>query len=215
MADRSAPARLKDFDRIQNAAALYGNWHQQMNGQVSFNMRNFPVFYSAIDAPLGLCARLPRQKWTILPRTIKGVVAPRSRRRRSWSTTRARSARSTQSTCNNTIHSAMPVSIRFSGRPTDRRTSIWNGAVRRDNDGVVSEVAFTANGPEYSDQIAEDKDLLTNSAPVTMATWRGRQAPVSWGALPREKNGPLRNGHRPWRSGPGLVMSPGMEDLDG
>src|SRR5216684_9361549 len=154
------PAGLKDFDRSQMKDALYQQWHKAMNDQVSAGVQQFPAFYSAIVPPAGAAPKQAAPEWTGLPRTIKRLVGPSI----------AEAAK--------LVENARPMGAfdpidqtkydvfrdkdgaPFPGPSYRSQDEYLEWATTTDGEGVITEVVFTAEGPEYWDQISQDQKLL-------------------------------------------------------
>jgi len=157
-----APANLDDFDRSQFADQLRQIWHNDMSGRVNASLESFPAFFDVFDPPVAIDAAVAAPEWSGLPRTMKrrvqgdvveaarlleepiamGEVDPVAAIRL---TSEFREVQSGQ------------VVIGPKYRPQDEYLE-W--VTRRDAAGRITEVVFTAEGPEYWQCIALDPELL-------------------------------------------------------
>src|SRR5215213_8618502 len=162
MADKfQPPANLRDFQNSVRSQELSEQWHLSMKEIVGFNITARPAFYNPLNPPSAEQPETAAPEWTGLPRTIKRLV-PQS------------IAAAAQ-----LVENAIPM-----GRPDPMEGPIFtppffdaNGAVfpgpayrpqdeylewvtRRAPDGIVTEILFTCEGPEYWDNIALDQQLL-------------------------------------------------------
>jgi hypothetical protein len=158
------PANLKDFDRSQSHSAdLYKAWHTQMSRLAGDATGNYPASFSDIDRPPGSgTPKAASPEWTGLPRTIKRIAGP------------SIAAAAKYVDAPRPIGAWDPVDMTkydpfrdahgkpISGPAYRSQDEYLEWAVKRDQDGVITRVLFTAEGPEYWDQIAADEDLLLN-----------------------------------------------------
>jgi hypothetical protein len=159
-----APANLDDFDRATTPALkakLADDWHTLMKGQVDFGVQRAKAFWSAIDPPAGSPA--PAQaapQWTGLPRTIKRLVGPSI----------ADAARlvdepheiGTFDPVDQTTYSRFrdTAGLPFPGQMYRSQDEYLEWVAHRDASGTITEIVFTCEGPEYWDNIAQDRKLL-------------------------------------------------------
>lgn len=154
------PALLKDFDRSGARAQLYDDWHQEMDQLAGVGAQTYPAAFSAINPPAGSKPKQASPEWTGLPRTIKRIVGPSI----------AAAARLVDEP--RPIGVMDPVDMTAYDPFRDAAGAPYQGplyrsqdeylewAVRRDAEGVIEEVVFTCEGPEYWDRIAGDEKLL-------------------------------------------------------
>ncbi|MER9349987.1 hypothetical protein [Mesorhizobium sp. M0227] len=154
------PAFLKDFDRSPARDQLYADWHNEMNSLAGSGATDFPAAFSSIDPPAGSNPRQASPEWTGLPRTIKRIVGPSV----------ATAAKLVDEP--RPVGAMDPVDLRaydpfrdsagkpFQGPLYRSQDEYLEWSVKRDADGVISEVVFTCEGPEYWDRIATDEKLL-------------------------------------------------------
>jgi hypothetical protein len=158
------PANLDDFDYASSPALkkeLYDGWHERMKDQTDEGIRQFPAYWSAIEPPAG--APEPKQaapEWTGMPRTIKRLVGPSI----------ADAAKLIDEP--RAIGDFDPVDQRSYPRFTDETNADFPGpsyrsqdeylewVTRRDASNTITEIIFTAEGPEYWEHLAKDKKLL-------------------------------------------------------
>ncbi|MGO7133448.1 hypothetical protein AB9E06_21585 [Rhizobium leguminosarum] len=154
------PALLKDFDRSQHKDQLYADWHLDMDRIAGTGAARFPAAFSAIDPPAGSQPKQASPEWTGMPRTIKRIIGPSV-------------AAAAKEIDEPRAFGAMdPVDMTAYQPFRDSEGKAYQGplyrsqdeylewAVKRDPDGVIREVAFTCEGPEYWDRIASDENLL-------------------------------------------------------
>jgi hypothetical protein len=156
------PANLNDFDRAADPQALRQAWHQTMDDIVNSNITARPAFYNPLNPPTADAPAVAAPEWTGLPRTIKRLVPA--------------SIAAAAALVDDAIPMGDPDPMEgpnftprffeaatlapFPGpayRPQDEYLE-W--AVRREPDGIVAEIAFTCEGPEYWDHVALDSQLL-------------------------------------------------------
>lgn len=154
------PAFMKDFDRSQHRDRLYREWHNDMDQIAGRGAKRFPAAFSAIDPPAGSKPKQASPEWTGLPRTIKRIVGP------------SIAAAAKQVDEPRLFGSLDPLEPRlwepfrdasgnpFKGTLYRSQDEYLEWAVKRDPDGVIREVVFTCEGPEYWDRIASDEKLL-------------------------------------------------------
>ena len=156
------PANLKDFDRAADPQVLRQAWHQTMDEIVNSNITARPAFYNPLDPPSADVPAVAAPEWTGLPRTIKRLIPT--------------SIAAAAALVDNAIPMGAPDPMEgpnftpaffeatsgapFAGpayRPQDEYLE-W--AVRREPDGVITEITFTCEAPEYWAQVASDENLL-------------------------------------------------------
>lgn len=161
MATFDPPANLTDFDRSTNPATLRAHWHGDMLQRMTDNAGATPAFFNSLAPPAGTAPLEVAPEWTGLPRTIKrlkpGSIAAAAALVESsvaMGDPDPMFGRFTPSFLRDDNDQPFP-GPRY--RPQDEYLE-W--VTRKDADGVVSEVLFTCEGPEYWDAIAADKALL-------------------------------------------------------
>jgi hypothetical protein len=159
-ATHTPPAGIKDFDRGQNPASLYSAWDQWLSQQMSATA-DFPAWYESTHPPAGGNPATKAPPWQGLPRTAyilngNDVLA---------------AAKAVEDPVEfgsgvDALMVSQPPFIDASGqkasglkyRPQDEYLE-W--VTKKDSDGVVREIWFTCEGPEYWNLIAQqDRDLL-------------------------------------------------------
>lgn len=154
------PAHLRDFDASTKRVDLYQQWHERMNGFMTRSLSNYPAAFSGVEVPDGTQVFPANPEWTGMPRTMKrlngtSVAAaaalidePRQigdydpLDQKSYKRFKRRNGQD------------------FVGPAYRSQDEYLEWAVKRDTDGVITEILFTCEGPEYWEQIAQDEDLL-------------------------------------------------------
>lgn len=156
------PANLNDFDRSQFADQLKQIWHNDMSGRVNASLSDFPAFFDVFAPPGTIDDAVATPEWTGLPRTMK-------RRVHGDVIEAARLVEEPIAMGEVDPVAAVRLTSEFREvetgqvvtgpkyRPQDEYLE-W--VTRRDAAGRIAEVVFTAEGPEYWQRIALDRNLL-------------------------------------------------------
>ena len=156
------PANLTDFDRSQFANQLREIWDSDMRNRVNGGLTNFPAFFDALTPPAPIDPDQAAPEWTGLPRTMK---------RRTFDDV-AEAARLVEEPIemgavdpvfNQAITSPFRVvqtGDAFPGQRYRPQDEYLEWVTRRDMTDRITDVIFTAEGPEYWERIALDPNLL-------------------------------------------------------
>ncbi len=154
------PANLDDFDRSPRRVELYGRWHDRVNGWVSGLQPEYPAAFSGIVQTGGAQVFPANPEWTGMPRTIKRLIG-NSVSAAARLIDDPREIGVYDPVDDNTYERFKKADGRdFVGPAYRSQDEYLEWVVKRDADGVISEILFTCEGPEYWEQIAEDQDLL-------------------------------------------------------
>jgi hypothetical protein len=156
------PANLKDFDRSRFSNELYEAWDTRIRRSVTAQIASYPAFFNPFNPPATVDSTPATPEWTGLPRTMK-------RRFRGDVVKASQFVEEPISMGQNDPLYSQPITTAFMDirtgeilqgqkyRPQDEYLE-W--VTRRDIEGNITEVIFTAEGPEYWDFISFDPDLL-------------------------------------------------------
>jgi hypothetical protein len=157
------PANLKDFDRsTKHKEALYQAWHERIKRNVASDPGQ-PAFFDPLNPPVAGTPSEAAPSWTGLP----GVVLRLNQD----------NVLQAGQLVENPIHmgSADPSVPNmqytpqfykehgggvFPGQQYRSQDEYLEWVSIRDANGIISEVIFTCEGPEYWDTLAQDRDLL-------------------------------------------------------
>lgn len=153
------PAGIKDFDRGTDPASLYGAWDTWMSGQLQPS-GNFPAWYDSASPPVQANPVTAAPPWQGLPKTAvllngQDVLA-------------ASSAVEEPVEFANLVDPLLvkqPPFLNAAGQPVPGfkyrpQDEYLEWVALKDSDGVIREILFTCEGPEYWKLLAEkDRDL--------------------------------------------------------
>jgi hypothetical protein len=154
------PAGIKDFDRSPTASDLYQHWHELISGLMATSP-DFPAWYDSTNPPVAGTSATVAPPWQGLPRTAMllnnndVLAAAKAVENSVQFGTGVDALLINQPPFLNAAGQVVP-GLRY--RPQDEYLE-W--VTKIDPDGVLREIWFTCEGPEYWQFIADrDRDLL-------------------------------------------------------
>ncbi|WP_250532339.1 hypothetical protein [Caballeronia sp. ATUFL_F1_KS39] len=155
------PARLKDFDKSAKPQDMYDAWHRLMSDAV--NVEGYPAAFDALELPaMDEAVQQAAPIWFGLPRTIKRMTSTISEAAAMVEHPIAMGGFDPLAQGNFTVPFRDSMGKAVPGqwyRPQDEYLE-W--VTRTDSDGVVTEVEFTCEGPEYWNLISQDDRLVVD-----------------------------------------------------
>jgi len=157
------PANLKDFDRsATHKEDLYQAWHRRIQKNVAFDPGQ-PAFFDPLHPPVAGIPSEAAPSWTGLP----GVVLRLNQENIVQAAQLVEAPIDMGSPDPGVPHRTYTPSFYdeqtgavFPGQQYRSQDEYLEWVSIKDTDGVITEVLFTCEGPEYWDILAQDRDLL-------------------------------------------------------
>ena len=158
------PANLDDFRGSARSDELYAKWHRFIADQMTASPGDTPAFFDPLNAPVPDTPGQAAPNWTGLPRTVKRLkpdsVASAARLVEEAIPMGGKDPMSPPDGSFTGMFISEATGREFVGPRYRSQDEYLEWATRKDADGVINEVLFTCEGPEYWDTLATDHALL-------------------------------------------------------